>query len=71
MLNLDALALPGDWELFATVTNLFDRTYASWRARVNSSGPGSFDAGNVQPEQFRTPECHRGLDRPALKAPEK
>jgi outer membrane receptor protein involved in Fe transport len=63
--NLDARwRFPGDWELFATVTNLFDRTYASFGALGANffTGPGnSFDAASVQSEQFRTP----GLPRAA------
>src|SRR6476661_7269793 len=59
VLNLDARwRFTGDWELFATVTNLFDRTYASFGVLGANffAGPGnSFDAGNIQPEQFRTP----------------
>jgi outer membrane receptor protein involved in Fe transport len=59
VLNLDARwRFTGDWELFATVTNLFDRTYASFGVLGANffTGPGnSFDAGNIQPEQFRTP----------------
>jgi iron complex outermembrane recepter protein len=65
LVNLDARwRFTGDWELFATVTNLFDRTYASFGVLGANffTGPGnSFDAGNVQPEQFRTP----GLPRAA------
>jgi len=65
LLNLDARwRFQADWELFATVTNLLDRTYASFGVLGANffTGPGStFDAGNVQPEQFRTP----GLPRAA------
>jgi len=65
LVNLDARwRFTGDWELFATVTNLFDRTYASFGVLGANffTGPGnSFDAGNIQPEQFRTP----GLPRAA------
>ena len=59
LVNLDARwRFTGDWELFATVTNLFDRTYASFGVLGANffTGPGnSFDAAGVQPEQFRTP----------------
>ena len=65
LVNLDARwRFSGDWELFATVTNLFDRTYASFGVLGANffTGPGnSFDAANVQSEQFRTP----GLPRAA------
>jgi outer membrane receptor protein involved in Fe transport len=65
LVNLDARwGFSGDWELFATVTNLFDRTYASFGVLGANffTGPGnSFDATNVQSEQFRTP----GLPRAA------
>jgi len=65
VVNLDARwRFTGDWELFATVTNLLDRTYASFGVLGANffTGPGnSFDAGNIQPEQFRTP----GLPRAA------
>jgi iron complex outermembrane recepter protein len=65
VLNLDARwRFTGDWELFGTVTNLLDRTYASSGVLGANffTGPGnSFDAGNVQAEQFRTP----GLPRAA------
>jgi len=65
LLNLDARwRFTGDWEVFATVTNLFDRTYATFGVLGANffTGPGnSFDAGNIQSEQFRTP----GLPRAA------
>ncbi|HJY76799.1 MAG TPA: TonB-dependent receptor, partial [Burkholderiales bacterium] len=65
LLNLDARwRFQADWELFATMTNLLDRTYASFGVLGANffTGPGNtFDAGNVQPEQFRTP----GLPRAA------
>ncbi|HXJ51949.1 MAG TPA: TonB-dependent receptor [Burkholderiales bacterium] len=64
-LNLDARwRFQADWELFATVTNLLDRTYASFGVLGANffTGPGNtFDATNIQPEQFRTP----GLPRAA------
>jgi len=65
VVNLDARwRFTGDWELFGTVTNLFDRTYASsgvLGANFFTAPGNSFDAGNVQAEQFRTP----GLPRAA------
>ena len=65
VLNLDARwRFQGDWELFATVTNLFDKTHATFGVLGANffTGPGNgFDAGNIQSEQFRTP----GLPRAA------
>jgi iron complex outermembrane recepter protein len=65
VLNLDARwRFTGDWELFGTVTNLLDRTYASSGVLGANffTGPGNtFDAAGVHPEQFRTP----GLPRAA------
>ena len=65
IVNLDGRwRFSGDWELFATVTNLFDRAYATFGVLGANffTGPGNgFDAGNIQSEQFRTP----GLPRAA------
>ena len=50
------------WELFGTVTNLFDRRYASFGvlgANFFTGAGGSFDAAGVQAEQFRTPGAPR------------
>lgn len=59
LVNLDARwRFPGDWELFATLTNLFDRRYATFGvlgANFFTGSGNSFDAAGVQPEQFRTP----------------
>jgi outer membrane receptor protein involved in Fe transport len=52
------------WELFGTVTNLFDRSYASFGVLGANffNGPGgSFDAAAVQAEQFRTPGQPRAV----------
>lgn len=54
---------PG-WELFGMLNNLFDKRYAGFGVLGANffTGPGnSFDASNVQAEQFRTP----GLPRAA------
>ena len=51
-------------ELFARINNLFDRRYANFGVLGANffTGPGgSFDAGNVQPEQFRTPGLPRAV----------
>jgi outer membrane receptor protein involved in Fe transport len=65
LVNLDARwRYAQGWELFGTVTNLFDRRYASFGVLGANffTGPGgSFDAAGVQAEQFRTP----GLPRAA------
>src|SRR4051812_26944674 len=65
LVNLDARwRFSGEWDLFATVTNVLDRTYASFGVLGANffTGPGNtFDAANVQAEQFRTP----GLPRAA------
>src|SRR5262245_52132427 len=52
------------WELFGTVSNLFDRRYATFGVLGANffTGPGdSFDAANVQSEQFRTPGLPRAV----------
>ena len=56
--------LTGGWDLFGTVSNLFDRRYASFGVLGANffTGPGSsYDAANVQPEQFRTPGAPRAV----------
>jgi len=63
LLSLDAhWQLARGWQLFATLDNLFDRRYATF-AQLGANfftGPGgSFDATNVQSEQFRTPGAPR------------
>ena len=59
IVNLDAQweIAPG-LQLFANVTNLFDKRYSTFGVLGQNffNGPGNtFDAANVQPEQFRTP----------------
>lgn len=51
-----------DWELFATVTNLFDKRYGTFGVLGANffTGPGNgFNAAGVQAEQFRTPGLPR------------
>jgi len=59
VLNLDGRwRFAGDWELFATITNVLERRYETFGVLGANffTGPGnSFDAAGVQPEQFRTP----------------
>jgi outer membrane receptor protein involved in Fe transport len=65
LLNLDGRwRFSGDWELFATISNLFDRRYETFGILGANffTGPGnSFDAAGVQPEQFRTPGLPRAV----------
>jgi outer membrane receptor protein involved in Fe transport len=52
------------WELFGTLTNLFDRSYASFGvlgANFFTGAGGSFDPAAVQAEQFRTPGQPRAV----------
>jgi len=63
LLSLDAhWQLARGWQLFATLDNVFDRRYATFAqlgANFFTGAGGSFDATNVQSEQFRTPGAPR------------
>jgi outer membrane receptor protein involved in Fe transport len=65
LLDLDGRwRFAGDWELFATLTNVLDRRYESFGVLGANffTGPGnSFNPAGVRAEQFRTP----GLPRAA------
>jgi outer membrane receptor protein involved in Fe transport len=65
LLNLDGRwRFSGDWELFATISNLFDRRYEAFGILGANffTGPGnSFNAADVQKEQFRTPGLPRAV----------
>ncbi len=65
LVNLDGRwRFTADWEAFATVSNLFDRRYATFGVLGANffTGPGNgFDPANVQAEQFRTPGLPRAV----------
>lgn len=62
--NLDARYQVGrDWQLFASITNLFDKRFENFGVLGTNffTGPGNtFDAANATPEQFRSSGAPRG-----------
>ena len=65
VVNLDAdYRFEKGWRLFASVTNLFDRRYASFGVLGSNFfvGPGNgFDPTNARAEQFRSPGAPRSF----------
>ena len=65
LVNLDAqFEFARGWQLFASATNVFDRSYGTFGvlgANFFTGAGQSFDAANARPEQFRTPGAPFGV----------